>query len=765
MINNEILLRRKNMLMVEVVENILDVSIEENKIEQQKRDAAIASISKNISSFGYILDMDILNTLKNTTYDEIINWYFSVRDIIKDVIGLREHMDPLYKNFPEDVMSTNESEMYLASLVYYLSNNTVSPAEEVARPELKEFTNLIRISKGSEEIFNNIFTNLLSSKVSFGEVEKVDVAYFVLHNEKFADLLPEVIPNKENLITLTNNCIDNFGFDDKRTIALTKVYKTSTDVLRLAVAMSNGDISLSSKIQYKKFNRLERRFLLSLLDNIKYPLEDMNRYKSQWISLGEIIHPGEYKNRYSNAFNNFTKLRNNTKIKTFNGKVNIAIESKDLNSLLKLLSKRPGEFARMVDRCLVNFNSLNDSNKILDEFEKVVDNVETTVIISLMEHMKDRLGEIDSRIFFPKGKLSKAYFKENDLKEIDETIIKRTIAICEQGLINIYKNKEPMGKVYIDECLKDFKFPTVLRNTSRTLQYKARGSKLPLEPNCNVVRTFLYWKEVPKQGDVDLDLSVIVLDSDFKIVKTCYYGNLSNNDVKSFGLYHSGDIRKAPKGAAEYVDLDLDKIKSNGGVYALVCAHSFTQQPFYQLDEAFIGYMERENPNDGKIFEPTTVSTKSDLITEQITSVSMIIDVVNREMTWLDLGADVHHVDGVCNNIHSNKGNIVPMIKSFLQRNIASIYDIIALNVKARGELIDDKANADYIFSLEGYVEPELEEPTSVECSILEEEDEQETIKPEEDINSEEIVEEIIEPPKRILITPYDVDTLLGQYL
>ena len=41
-------------------------------------------------------------------------------DVIKDIVGVREHMEPLYKNFPEDVMNTTEGEMYVASLTYFL---------------------------------------------------------------------------------------------------------------------------------------------------------------------------------------------------------------------------------------------------------------------------------------------------------------------------------------------------------------------------------------------------------------------------------------------------------------------------------------------------------------------------------------------------------------------------------------------------------------------------------------------------------------------
>lgn len=757
MMNNEILLRRKNMLELNVPENVLDLSIEDNVKEQEKRDSSIASILKNISSYGYMLDNSMINKLKNSNYSDIVNWYLSIKDVLIDVIGLREHMEPVYKNFPQDVMATDESEMYLASLVYFLSNNTISPKEMEERPELNEFRNLILISEADESTYNAIFTNLLSSKISFGVVDKADVTYFVLNNERFFDLLPSSIPNKENLITLTQLCIDNFGYEDSRTTSLTSIYKTATDILRLAVALSDGDVSLSSKCKFKKFNRSERRFLLNLLNNVKYPLEDMCKYKKQWIALGEIIHPGEYKNKYKNAFDSFTKIRNNAKFPKFNGKVNAAFEKKDLKGLLSLLSKRPGEFGRSLDRCLSTFTSKEDVDQILTSFDKIADTMESTILIGLMQHMKDRKNKTDSRIFFPKGKISKAFFIENNMKKIDEDVLDRTISICQKALISIYSKKEPMGKVYVDETLKDYMFPMTLRNASRTLKPMARGSKMKLKDNCNVARMFVYWKEPENLHNVDLDLSVILLNKDFKLEGTCYYGNYSNANVKAFGCYHSGDVRKAPQGAAEYIDLDLAKLKAKNVAYVLTCVHSFTQEPFYDLAEAFVGVMEREKPNDGEIFEPSTVANKSDLITEQITSLAMMLNVEDNSITWLDLGTDANHVDGVCNNINNSKGNIIPMTKAFMKRNFISIYDLISLNVEARGEFVDNKADADYIFSLEGYVEPEIEEDTQVvEAEI------QETTNEDIEDTKEEIVEE---PPKRILITPFNIDVLIGNYL
>lgn len=765
--NNEMLLRRRNMLLVNVTENILDTETELGMTEQKKRDIAIATIVKNVTSFGFLLGQDIIDILKNAEYKDIVSWYLENKDYMLEASGLRDNMEPLYKNFPEDVMNTDDYEMYWASLVYYMSHNTISPAEAKLRPELNEFCNLIPVSVGKEDVLDEVFTNLLSSKVSFGDSDRKDVQYFVENDENFYKNFPASIPNKENLVALTNMVIDRFGYSDRKTEALTAIYKTATDVFRLAVALSGGEVSLASKITFKHFNKAERRFLLSLLDNCKNPVEDMLRYKSNWIALGEILHPGDYANRYKNAYDAFSKVRSGAKIRTWGGKVDEAFEKHNLEGLLKLLSARPGEFCRRLDRTLCAFEE-SDRDKILETFAKVSDNVETTVLIGLLQHMQDRKNVLDSRIFFPKGRIAKAFYRENEQKPLSDATIEKTVEICKKSIVANLSSKETMGKVFIDDSMKNFVFPMVMRNANRTLRPMARGSKMELKENCSTARVFLYWHEMPNSYDVDLDLSVILLDQDYKNIGTCYYGNLSSSEVKKSGCYHSGDVREAPHGASEYIDLDLDKLIKFGAKHVLVCVHSFTSQPFSELKEAFVGVMEREKPMDGAIYEPATVVNRSDLVTEQRTSLAMMVDPEDKTVTWLDLGCDFSHVDDVARNINSSKGIVIPMAKAFTQRNLMSVYDMIALNVEARGELVTDKTDADYIFSLEGYVEPEPIEEEVVETNEVEAEVEVEVeteTETETGETTEEVVEEVVEPPKHILVTPYDIDVLVGNYL
>ena len=68
----------------------------------------------------------------------------------------------------------------------------------------------------------------------------------------------------------------------------------------------------------------------------------MLRYKMYWITLGEILHPGEYDTRYPKTYQAFHKLRENVKIETFNSKVTYAIEHNHFDTVMRLLISRPG---------------------------------------------------------------------------------------------------------------------------------------------------------------------------------------------------------------------------------------------------------------------------------------------------------------------------------------------------------------------------------------------------------------------------------------
>src|SRR4029078_3724920 len=99
------------------------------------------------------------------------------------------------------------------------------------------------------------------------------------------------------------------------------------------------------------------------------------------------------------------------------------------------------------------------------------------------------------------------------------------------------------------------------------------------------------------RGGVHIDLPAAMYDPDYKYIDTLAYYNLKN-----FGAHHSGDIVDAPRGAAEFIGVDLARWLTQRVGDVVMCLNSFTQQPYCDLPECFAGWMARQQPNSGEIF-------------------------------------------------------------------------------------------------------------------------------------------------------------------
>src|SRR4029079_11205406 len=122
-----------------------------------------------------------------------------------------------------------------------------------------------------EADFGAVFTHLVGANASLSDADKDVVRWFVDNRHAAVPrLLPSVIPQKENLALLIGALLAHEvpGY-------LLSYLKTATDVLRVAVVMSGGDVSLATPTRFRRFKRPERRFLLGALEAIPSATEDM----------------------------------------------------------------------------------------------------------------------------------------------------------------------------------------------------------------------------------------------------------------------------------------------------------------------------------------------------------------------------------------------------------------------------------------------------------------------------------------------------------
>lgn len=748
---NEILLRRRNKLNIASV--VLD-DLNEDNIEY------VSVICKNVESLGYTFDKELFNILRYHTKEYLNDFYKELVSCLKEYVGASVEYHPYYENFPTCMMdgSISDLELITNAIVHYISGGTLyADYAKDERLPLFESPDLTVLSLGINKDLDEVMNNLITSKTSLSDTDKADMIWLIQNKGVDYTKLPDEIPFKENVAAICKLIMDNTSEVIWYNV-LHKYLKTATDILRFVTYLSDGDVSLASNTKYKSFSRKHRRLILRLLDTAGNIEEDMLRYKTKWIRLGERLHPSKYK-EFNNVCIAFDKLRNNGDIVTFNGKIDKAILDRNIKEVLSLLKIRPGEFARRLDDIIRD--NITNAYSILSEFESIADKISVPVLLQVREHFAYRCDKNDSRVFFPKGSLAKVYTISNELKDIPKNICNEIIGICEAAIIEQFKSKESLGKVYIDDSIKGYCVPQSQRSASKSLKPVTRGSRLPISKNTKSCRGFIWWKNCDNydsdiyysNGRVDIDLSAAILDENFNYLSHISYTNL--RDVK-FRACHSGDITNggnlSGKGVAEFIDVDIDSVVNNGGRYIIYQVYSFTGQKYSDIPHAMFGFMEREDVNSGEVFEPSTVEQRIDLTAETTTAIPVLFDCVTREYIWMDIAGNINNINRVGANLEGNLRGVSAMCYGIVHGNKPQMYDLALLNAESRGEIVEDRNEADTIFDIN------TDNPKVVIEKTIEVQNEK-----------GEVIDTRVETEEKVkdcrIITPYDIDIWMSEMM
>ncbi|PCL89227.1 TerD family protein [Paenibacillus lautus] len=685
---NSIYLRRANKLMVDA----------ENESDRLPK-AYLATAVKNIEQLGYTFSYPLLNAVRALSKEQFEALYQPLIDDLRVMVGAHVKYEPMYPAFPMQVMEEDDAELYLNAIYHDLTWDL--PAyEHEERPPLQDDINLKTIDLGSKADFYAMIRQLIQAKGSISPTDKGDIEDVIelVDPEELDVILPLEIPFKENAGFVAAALMKH---DKGNVERIGRYFKTATDVLRLAVAWSGGDVSLAEATRFRKFKRRERRLLLGLLERCHPITEDMLRFKDRWIRLGEILHPSEYKHRYKRCEEAFDILRNHKPFTTYNGSVELAFQYGQVWNLIDLLMQRPGEFARRLDQLL---RSTEYTEYVVLAFGEVANQVSTPVLLQVKNHFARRRQPQELRVFFPKGNVAKAFAVPHTLPEIDEAACRDIVQVCEQALIQRFAALPPLGKAYVDKRLKDYHVPFSQRSASKALHTLVRGSRVPMAEG-DTIRFFSWWKEGRVNGEptgrVDIDLSAVMYDHDWQYVEHISYTNLRSSHYRAV---HSGDIVSAPQGACEFIDLHIPTIVQYGGRYIVATLHSYTNQPYCNLPECFVGWMMRKKPGSGEIFEPSTVANKIDVAADTQIAIPVILDLVERTVIWTDLSLTRH--PHYYNNVEGNQKGMVLMGKAMTALRKPDLYDLFMLHAKARGESVDHAEQAETMFSVEHGVTP-----------------------------------------------------------
>jgi hypothetical protein len=713
---NGLLLRRRQ-----------SVAITPMSVENPVKEKHIFALMADISQFGYTLSDEVLSVLKTFPKSDLKYFHETLIKNLIDMTGGKIGYKPLFLNFPEDVPDQYEYLFvrilgYMDSLFQHGTDvveykvlscgHVIDPAllniddfgacpicqfqpnEDVGvvkvRPKLKEITPLRVIDLVSTSEIYRVFTNLLQSPVSLGSQDYEDLTIILEKGKKnqIRESIP-VITVKETLAKFAVLLLKHFKEADAIEL-LEGRNLTATDILRFYVALCDGDVSLSTQTKFNSVSNSQRRFILSLLNSVTAPEFDMVRYPESWKRVGEKLHPGTFSKKYPNAYNAFTLIRNNPEsIETFASMYEQALDFKNPIKAGKILATRPGEFIRRLDNLIRLCKTKEEKDFILELFSKIVKDVKSLTLLQVRAHFSTRNKNKETRYFMPKGSMAKIKILPTDKKYslIDSVTIDLIRAIIKLELKSRYALKSPLNRVFIDPALKTCLLPDVQRNATKALHTVSRGSILSMgDKDSRTIRMFIYWK-----GMVDLDLSVNGFDEDWKNVATVNYHNIDERDK---GMIHSGDIRSAPKGATEFIDIDIDKAKASGIRYLVMSVISFSGENFKDF-ESFAGIMNRKEPGSGELYEPKTVSHRFEFEGEGLIAIPLIFDLYNEEFVYTDLV-----LKGVRGSNASSLGSdflvLAKTIYDFVNTK-PNLYDLFRMHAEVRCDttMIDEVFNPD----------------------------------------------------------------------
>ena len=733
---NEILLRRKNKVLW--VGNTIAVNL------LGKVDRYVISILKNLQAYGYTMDEELCRFLITIAPSSLSTFYTQLIEKIELLTGADKTYNPMYPNFPQQVMDADVAELFWNAIIHYWSGGTLMPKyTKDERFPLIDSPNLKVLSLGTSEDLAEIFKNLLSSKTNISSQDKEDIKWIVTNILGWRDYLPDEIPLKENVALFGKLVVENnLGVD------LSKYYHTATDVLRLVVALSDGDISLATKTKFRKLRRPERRMVMNLLLGCGNILEDMFKYQNEWIRIGEVVHPGEFAKKYDKyrpVLDAFNKLRRDEKPLFFGGKVHDALNASEMEKAAFLLSTRPGEFARLLDKLIRDAKHVD---YVINLWRDVANSVSIPVLLQVKYHFLWRVNPDDYRVIFPKGNTATATVLRNDLPKINVKRCLEIASICDDAIkVNLAK-KEPLGNVYVDSELDSFVVPFSQRSASSANKLITRGSTFDISESAKAIRGFIWWTNSDKKnmwGDsrVDIDLSAAMFDDDWHYITHVSWTRLRNESMRT---YHSGDITNGGSphgdGVAEFLDFDINAIASKAR-YVVFQVYSFTGQKYSELPNCRFGWMEREDVNSGEIFEPKTVQLSMDVRADATVAIPVIFDCKERKIIWCDMNCRIESTGRFCNAVENNVGNINFACYAMTHMYKPVMSDLAILNAEARGNIVHSRGDADIIFS---------NDTTKPTTTIF------------EDVGDLGFREKVVEKDVPI-ITAFDLDYWMGQMM
>lgn len=674
-----------------------------NNINETLSIEEFATLIKKFEGYGYIFSKELAIAISKEERNTIIDRLKSVIKVIEDFKSDKNYT-VFYKNFPDEVINMNEIDLYINQILHYWIGYLPSNSENIIKEDV-EPSKLVKareLNLIDDEMIEKLFVDLLSSNVTLSEQYLDDVC--VLTNNKSIKELEkymECIQMKETLTTVSSYILKKEG-------VLIGNFKTATDILRLIAKIS--DVELNNKhIHFAYFSRTELSQLMTKLENLQNPMPDIKRYSKPWHTFFKLYAKKINFHKYPKVRKVADMLFGDISYMTERGKINEKIKrlpimsEEELDNFVKEYIVFYGDYVREI-LSLLNKAKENQYEKLLLGLENCVTKVNTRILFQLYDRIINLKAKDKTvpRLVNSKGK----WRRLRESISLSDELLNRVLQIVEDGIKTQLKEKENLGKVFIDEDYKNIMLTTSEKDSNVSLRPMTRGSRIKFNPNAEVLRFFVAWKNLdektlkeltPMYSRVDVDLSALTFNENLEFNDVVAYYN-----QKKSGFAFSGDITNAPEGALEYIDVfDLERLKKKGNRYILMQIRSYNGYTFEEINSVYAGVMELTSieAKEKKNMYSTAITEGFQIVSSERTTNTILVDLKKFEYIWLDMNMDSYKLDVFQNALNYEEiPYLNDMLRYFSRKQYITMYDLLKLNADVRGVLTKDKKEADVIF-------------------------------------------------------------------
>lgn len=566
---------------------------------------------------GFKASRDLLEHLSGLTEGTVIDTAVRALAVLRRQVGDHVQHNVYFRDFPKNVPDTIE--FWVSCLVdalldpvaaagvtstpggylnllslpkygrYQHTYEEMLAAHAELIPAAGDRVTVLHLGADVDAEASDLYLSLAGGRTPLGEEDLAALAQ--LAEYCVAGPQPETIPVRENRAVI-NQVRLRAGFD--------LLIDTATDVLRLACALSDGDVTLQNATRFRSLRRPERRALLVALDQVvadnPAKLGDIAAHREPWKRLGERLHPHEYP-AWPHAARVFAVARGQECVPSFQGRLEEAMSAGDVVKAADLLRSAPGVLIRSLDRLLRSAHSTEEQKAVMEAVQAVADRVAGRVLLSVREHLQNRTGAGGGKRVFANRK-GRAWVSDDGRSALERDAVERLLAVLDG---EVQRRLPTVEHLLVDAAMLGVALPLTGSSAPAGFGVLPRGSTSVVDGQ--MLRFFVYWKQAARR--TDYDLSALLLNADYGAPS-----HLSWTALTGVGGVHSGDITSAPNGASEFIDLDLKVLPSE---VVIPQVDVFAGEGFEETEESFFGFMVRDAAQGGRPFEPRTVRMKSDL--------------------------------------------------------------------------------------------------------------------------------------------------------